>query len=109
MEGKYLKFDESLLSVEELRFQVSEAVLAAEAAYHIGREDNSDQLRENLLRRLKEHLGDYILIRVRGELAGFFCFYKEGNSMVIYDLYILPYFRCRGLATKALDICISQT
>lgn len=109
MDVKFLPMDESLLSVTELRTLVSEAVISAADFFSAGADMCSDDLRRDLLLRLKGHLQDYVLIRVRGELAGVYCFYGDGASMTIYDLYIIPEYRCRGLATKAVERCISST
>ncbi len=109
MDAKYLPMSEELLSVQELRRIVSDAVLSAEAAFHVGRRDYSDAFKAALLQRLKEHQADYTLIRVRGELAGFYCFFRDGDRMVICDMYIFPKWRCCGLARKALDRCVSST
>ncbi len=109
MDAKFLAMDETLLSEEQLRRLVSDMVLAADAAFRVGTDDHSDKLRSQLLHRQKHHAGDYILVRVRGQLAGFCCFYREGSVMEVHDLCILPEHRCCGLGTALLQRCISST
>ena len=108
MDAKFLAMDGSLLSEEQLRRLVSDAVLAAESAYRVGA-DADDVIRSQLLQRQKHHTDDYILVRVRGQLAGFCCFYRDGGVMELHDLYILPEHRCCGLGTALLHRCISST
>ncbi len=109
MDAKYLPMSEELLSIQELRSLVSEAVMSAEARFHVGARDYSEAMKEALLRRLKEHWHDYILIRVRGKVVGFYCFFRDGDRMVLCDMYVLPDFRCCGLGRKAVERCISST
>ena len=109
METKFIPMCESLLSVDELRREVSEAALEAYRFYRIGVKDDTEQLKSELLQRLKLHLSDYILIRYRGQTAGFYCFYSDNDKMQLSDLYICPEYRSYGLDKIALQRCISST
>ncbi len=108
MNAKFLTMDEELLTREQLRRLVSDAVLSAERSFRIGAAD-TEKLSSQLLQRLKAHWREYILIRVRGQLAGFCCFYRDGGIMMLQDLYVFPEYRCGGLGTAVLRHCISCT
>ncbi len=106
---KFIPMSEGLISVEELRRVVSEEALEAYRFYRVGVRDDTEQLKSELLNRLKFHLSDYILIRIRGELAGFYCFYCENGRMMLNDMYIYPEYSSTGIAKLALERCISST
>ncbi len=62
-----------------------------------------------IYKRLRKHIGEYTLVKYRGEKVGFYYFHKDRNRMKIEDLYVYKRFRCRGVGTSILRRCMSDT
>ncbi len=60
-------------------------------------------------RKLEGHIEEYSRILVDGEVAGFFRFALSEDAMELDDLYILPAYQNRGLATALIRSLVSTT
>lgn len=62
-----------------------------------------------IYRRVKDNFGSYKLVKYGGEKAAYYYFHKNGDMMMLEDIYVLPRFRNHGIGTAIVRRCISET
>ena len=60
-------------------------------------------------RKIEQSIGEYTVIRVREQKAGYYRFYQnEDGQFELDDLYIFPEFQNRGIGTEVIRACCSS-
>lgn len=59
--------------------------------------------------KIEDNIGSYTRIYADGHHAGFYRFIPNGEKMELDDLYIFSEFQNRGIGTRILEKCCSET
>ncbi|MGM9618552.1 MAG: GNAT family N-acetyltransferase [Oscillospiraceae bacterium] len=59
-------------------------------------------------RKLRQHISEYMCIRVDGETAGYYHFHMAEGKMELDDLYLFPEWRGKGIGTAVIEKCCAQ-
>ena len=59
--------------------------------------------------KISENIGEYTRVSLEGRPVAWFRFVPSEGRMEMDDLYVLPEFRNRGIGTKILEKCCSDT
>ena len=59
--------------------------------------------------KIEDNIGSYTRIYADGHHAGFYSFIPNGEEMELDDLYIFSEFQNRGIGTRILEKCCSET
>lgn len=60
-------------------------------------------------RKIEKNIQDYECVWWNGQKVGYYHFYRDHDRMEIDDLYVFPQYRDRGIGTRIIQKCCSET